>query len=230
MASFRSRLRAVPEERSAPGAELASILDESPPPGGSGPISRTVWSGETRSPQGGVGSGVGVSGAGRRAGSSAAIGASAATLAGVPAWRSWKSTMTTSTASDRSTGRCPRWSCSRSDRFGRPARRSIIRPNIRRIEEKLQHFSIPARVVATNMGPVVTQYEVRPDAARQAVAHRGAWLTTSAMALAARSIRIEAPIPGKDVVGIEIPNSVSEVVGFRRLLEEMRMHATPRVR
>ena len=45
------------------------------------------------------------------------------------------------------------------------------------------------------------------------------------MALAARSIRIEAPIPGKDLVGIEIPNTVSEVVGFRPLVEESNMLA-----
>ena len=44
-----------------------------------------------------------------------------------------------------------------------------------------------------------------------------------AMALAARSIRIEAPIPGKDVVGIEIPNQVSEVVGFQPLVDESVM-------
>ena len=43
------------------------------------------------------------------------------------------------------------------------------------------------------------------------------------MALAARSIRIEAPIPGRDVVGIEIPNHSSEIVGFRPLLEDVGM-------
>ena len=41
------------------------------------------------------------------------------------------------------------------------------------------------------------------------------------MALAARSIRIEAPIPGRDVVGIEIPNHNSEIVGFRPLLDDV---------
>ncbi len=46
--------------------------------------------------------------------------------------------------------------------------------NIRIIEEKLPSFQIPAKVVATNTGPVVTQYEVKPDVARQALAHRGA--------------------------------------------------------
>ena len=50
------------------------------------------------------------------------------------------------------------------------------------------------------------------------------------MALAARSIRIEAPIPGKDVVGIEIPNQVSEVVGFRPLVDETRRCSRRRAR
>jgi S-DNA-T family DNA segregation ATPase FtsK/SpoIIIE len=90
------------------------------------------------------------------------------------------------------------------------------------IEEKLRSFSIPAKVVATNSGPVVTQYEVRPDA-HVKVSRIEALADDLAMALAARSIRIEAPIPGKDVVGIEIPNQASEVVGFRPLVEETRM-------
>ena len=91
--------------------------------------------------------------------------------------------------------------------------------NIRRIEEKLLSFQIPAKVVATNSGPVVTQYEVRPDA-HVKVSRIEALADDLAMALAARSIRIEAPIPGKDVVGIEIPNHESDVVGFRPLIED----------
>src|SRR4029079_7644783 len=98
--------------------------------------------------------------------------------------------------------------------------------NIRRIEEKLQHFAIPARVVATNTGPVVTQYEVRPEK-HVKVSRIEALADDPAMARAARSIRIEAPIPGKDVVGIEIPNQNSEVVGFRPFLEEKRMQEAP---
>jgi S-DNA-T family DNA segregation ATPase FtsK/SpoIIIE len=94
--------------------------------------------------------------------------------------------------------------------------------NARVIEDKLRSFSIPAKVVATNSGPVVTQYEVRPDA-HVKVSRIEALADDLAMALAARSIRIEAPIPGKDVVGIEIPNQASEVVGFRPLVEETRM-------
>ena len=94
--------------------------------------------------------------------------------------------------------------------------------NARRIEEKLLSFAIPAKVLKINSGPVVTQYEVKPDH-HVKVARIEAVADDLAMALSARSIRIEAPIPGKDVVGIEIPNAISEIVGFRPLVEESKM-------
>jgi S-DNA-T family DNA segregation ATPase FtsK/SpoIIIE len=94
--------------------------------------------------------------------------------------------------------------------------------NRRRIEEKLLSFAIPAKVVETNSGPVVTQYEVKPEH-HVKLSRIEALADDLAMALSASSIRIEAPIPGKDVVGIEIPNTVSEIVGFRALVEESKM-------
>jgi S-DNA-T family DNA segregation ATPase FtsK/SpoIIIE len=94
--------------------------------------------------------------------------------------------------------------------------------NVRIIEEKLRSFQIPATVVATNTGPVVTQYEVRPDA-RVKISRIEGLADDLAMALAARSIRIEAPIPGRDVVGIEIPNHASEMVGFRSVYVDADM-------
>ena len=94
--------------------------------------------------------------------------------------------------------------------------------NIRIIEDKLLSFQIPATVTATNTGPVVTQYEVRPDA-RIKLSRIEALADDLAMALAARSIRIEAPIPGRDKVGVEIPNHSSEIVGFRELLDDSGM-------
>ncbi len=94
--------------------------------------------------------------------------------------------------------------------------------NAKRIEEKLLSFGIPASVVKINSGPVVTQYEVKPEH-HVKVARIEAVADDLAMALSARSIRIEAPIPGKDRVGIEIPNAVSEVVGFRPLVEDSQM-------
>ena len=99
--------------------------------------------------------------------------------------------------------------------------------NIRIIEDKLSSFQIPATVTATNTGPVVTQYEVRPDA-RVKLSRIEALADDLAMALAARSIRIEAPIPGRDVVGIEIPNHSSAIVGFRSLLEDVAMSEAAR--
>ncbi|MEP7361155.1 MAG: DNA translocase FtsK, partial [Chloroflexota bacterium] len=94
--------------------------------------------------------------------------------------------------------------------------------NIRIIEEKLLSFQIAAHVTATNTGPVVTQYEVKPDANVKLSRIEGLADDLS-MALAARSIRIEAPIPGRDVVGIEIPNHNSEIVGFKGVLEDAGM-------
>ena len=75
----------------------------------------------------------------------------------------------------------------------------------------------------------MTQYEVRPEH-HVKVSRIEALADDLAMALAARSIRIEAPIPGKDVVGIEIPNPVSEVVGFRPLVDESEMLEVDRAR
>ncbi len=96
--------------------------------------------------------------------------------------------------------------------------------NITDIEKKLRSFGIEAKVVAVNSGPVVTQYEVRPDA-RVKISRIEGLADDLAMALMARSIRIEAPIPGKDTVGIEIPNVKSETVGFRALVDDTQMVA-----
>jgi S-DNA-T family DNA segregation ATPase FtsK/SpoIIIE len=85
---------------------------------------------------------------------------------------------------------------------------------------KLASFNIPARVTRWNAGPVVTQYEVEPDPSIKVSRIEGLSDDLS-MALAARTIRIEAPIPGKSVVGIEIPNVDFNVVALRRILEEV---------
>jgi DNA segregation ATPase FtsK/SpoIIIE, S-DNA-T family len=92
------------------------------------------------------------------------------------------------------------------------------------ISAKLASFSIPARVVNWNAGPVVTQYEVEPSPEIK-VSRIEALSDDLAMALAARTIRIEAPIPGKSVVGIEIPNKDFNIVALRRILEEVDFQA-----
>jgi len=94
------------------------------------------------------------------------------------------------------------------------------------IVSKLAAFDIPARVIRWNAGPVVTQYEVEPDPSVK-VARIEAVQDDLAMALAARTLRIEAPIPGKSVVGIEIPNADFNVVALRRVIEETRLLESP---
>ncbi|HEY6570074.1 MAG TPA: DNA translocase FtsK, partial [Candidatus Limnocylindrales bacterium] len=92
--------------------------------------------------------------------------------------------------------------------------------NEARLIEKLKSFDIDARIVGRNAGPVVTQYEVQP-APHIKVSRIEALSDDLAMALAARSIRIEAPIPGKSAVGIEVPNKEFNVVALRRILDEV---------
>jgi len=96
------------------------------------------------------------------------------------------------------------------------------------IEAKLASFNIPAQVVAWNAGPVVTQYEVAPSPDIK-VSRIEALSDDLAMALAARTIRIEAPIPGKSVVGIEIPNKDFNIVALRRILEEVDLRGASKL-
>ena len=93
------------------------------------------------------------------------------------------------------------------------------------IVKKLASFNIPAQIVARNAGPVVTQYEVQP-APDIKVSRIEGLSDDLAMALAARSLRIEAPIPGKSAVGIEIPNKDFNIVALRRILEEVDFKAS----
>jgi DNA segregation ATPase FtsK/SpoIIIE, S-DNA-T family len=93
------------------------------------------------------------------------------------------------------------------------------------IVRKLASFDIEARVIGRNAGPVVTQYEVQP-APHIKLSRIEALQDDLSMALAARSIRIEAPIPGKSAVGIEIPNKEFNIVALRRILEEVDFSAS----
>jgi DNA segregation ATPase FtsK/SpoIIIE, S-DNA-T family len=97
--------------------------------------------------------------------------------------------------------------------------------NEEQIVRKLASFDIDARIVGRNAGPVVTQYEVQP-APHIKVSRIEALSDDLAMALAARSIRIEAPIPGKSAVGIEIPNKEFNIVALRRILDEVDFAAS----
>ncbi|MEK6658270.1 MAG: DNA translocase FtsK 4TM domain-containing protein [Campylobacterota bacterium] len=84
--------------------------------------------------------------------------------------------------------------------------------------EKLAHFKIDGDVVRTYAGPVVSTFEFKP-AANVKVSRILNLQDDLAMALSAESIRIQAPIPGKDVVGIEIPNATVDTIYLRELLD-----------
>ena len=95
----------------------------------------------------------------------------------------------------------------------------------RLIEETLASFKVEARVVEVNTGPAVTQFGLQP-----AVGVKVNKITTLekdlALALAAPSIRIEAPIPGKAVIGIEIPNSAIALVSMREVIDSEEFEST----
>jgi S-DNA-T family DNA segregation ATPase FtsK/SpoIIIE len=86
-----------------------------------------------------------------------------------------------------------------------------------RIRETLAHFGIGVKVARIQEGPVVTQYALDVDPGIKLSRIEGL-ADNLALALAARSIRIEAPIPGEPYVGIEIPNSAFDLVTLKEVL------------
>ncbi len=95
---------------------------------------------------------------------------------------------------------------------------SEIDDKIKQLIEKLAHFKIEGDVVRTYTGPIVSTFEFKP-AANVKVSKILNLQDDLAMALSAETIRIQAPIPGKDVVGIEIPNETRETIYLREILE-----------
>ncbi|MFH0852415.1 MAG: DNA translocase FtsK 4TM domain-containing protein [bacterium] len=94
-----------------------------------------------------------------------------------------------------------------------------IKANANIIKRTLQHFSIEVEMAEVNIGPTVTQYTLRP-AQGVKLSKITALQNDLSMSLAAHPIRIEAPIPGRSLVGIEIPNRAVTKVRLRNLLEQ----------
>lgn len=94
----------------------------------------------------------------------------------------------------------------------------VIKQNVKKLEQTLRSFNVDAKVTKANLGPAVTKYEIQP-----AVGTKVSKITNLAddiaLALAAKDIRIEAPVPGKSVIGIEVPNQTVSVVSFRDVVE-----------
>lgn len=90
--------------------------------------------------------------------------------------------------------------------------------NAQILEETLKIFGIEAAVVNISVGPSITRYELQPKAGTK-VSKIVNLSDDLSLALAAESIRIEAPIPGKPFVGIEVSNKTAEMVGFRSVVD-----------
>lgn len=94
----------------------------------------------------------------------------------------------------------------------------LIKRNSKVLEETFKSFGVSARVISANLGPSVTKFEVQP-AVGVKVSKIVNLTDDLALALAAKDIRIEAPIPGKSYVGIEVPNQTTSMVSFREIIE-----------
>jgi S-DNA-T family DNA segregation ATPase FtsK/SpoIIIE len=114
-----------------------------------------------------------------------------------------------------------------ADIQGGKAERGDIKGNAATIEQTLESFGIAARVVEVNLGPAVTQYALEVALGTK-LSKITALERDLALALAAPTgtIRIEAPIPGRSLVGIELPNKSPEFVPLRKMLESEQMKQT----
>ena len=93
-----------------------------------------------------------------------------------------------------------------------------ITENVRVLEETLESFGVRARVTQVSRGPTITRYEIQPPPGIK-VSRIVSLSDDIALAMAAPDVRIEAPIPGKAAVGIEVPNREIATVHLRELLE-----------
>lgn len=101
-----------------------------------------------------------------------------------------------------------------------------IQKRMDQIQKTLSDFGIEVTMEAVNIGPTVTQYTLKPaDGVKlnQITARQD----DLALALAAQSLRVEAPIPGKGLVGIEIPNDKKAIVGLKDILTSKQFKHTP---
>lgn len=114
-----------------------------------------------------------------------------------------------------------------ADESGEKADRGDVKANAQIIKDTLESFGIKAEVKEVNYGPAVTQYALKP-----AIGTKLSKITSLqndlALALSAPHgmIRIEAPIPGRDLVGIEVPNRSLEIVSMKAMLESKQLKHT----
>ncbi|WP_216827932.1 DNA translocase FtsK [Alkalihalobacterium elongatum] len=96
-----------------------------------------------------------------------------------------------------------------------------ISANAKKLEQTLESFGVKAKVTEVHLGPAVTKYEVHPNVGVK-VSKIVNLADDLALALAAKDIRIEAPIPGKSAIGIEVPNKEVALVTLREVLDSAK--------
>ena len=93
------------------------------------------------------------------------------------------------------------------------------------LEDTLASFGVGAKVIHTERGPSITRYELRPERGVK-ISRISSLADDIALALAATSVRIEAPIPGKSAIGVEVPNAVTSVVAISEILQALPNRGT----
>ncbi|MFC4023094.1 DNA translocase FtsK [Oceanobacillus longus] len=106
--------------------------------------------------------------------------------------------------------------------------KSQIKATVRKLERTFQSFGVKARITKVHVGPAVTKYEISPEAGVKVSKIVGLH-DDIALALAAKDIRIEAPIPGKSAVGIEVPNQEIAMVSLREVLDKTWSNKTSKL-
>lgn len=101
-----------------------------------------------------------------------------------------------------------------------------LKANARKLEATLESFGVKVKITHIHRGPAVTRYEIQPKVGVK-VSRIVNLADDIALALAAKGIRIEAPIPGKSAIGIEIPNTEVAMVGLRDILESSAYQTEP---
>lgn len=106
--------------------------------------------------------------------------------------------------------------------------RKKVLKNASLLEKTLSDFGVEAKVNQVTVGPTITRYEIQPSPGVK-VSKIVNLTDDIALSLAAKSIRMEAPIPGKSAIGIEVPNENAQMVGIREVLEseEFRNFESP---
>ena len=101
-----------------------------------------------------------------------------------------------------------------------------LRANAKKLVDTLLSFNVKTKIVNVSKGPTITRYELQPEAGTR-VRSIANLVDDIALNLASSGVRIEAPIPGKSAVGIEVPNKTTSMVCLRGLLDTPQFSAAP---